>query len=383
MTGKRESETKEEDVGIGKLMRDWRGPKGKVTVRVKMPGMRQLRRLLLGVDRRATSAADAIAALNGELDTLREKLGGEGIPTAERELIERELKLVAGETELSERPELPQIQRAHKPHENMKLAPGSDWIEIAGINCDGIPTVTLLSCTETLGGDRLPLECFVCNVDDVLTIAQRKAGDGECKAHPSSRAIAAAIAGLNTDRSGYFMENCRGANGRVLRIHESSRPVERDGYEQEMAALGTLIVESMCSLIKHGAKRIEPGEVITVVFPYVVMKKLIEKREQETASTTGESQDLIPKVKVEVPMPPVKPPRLSDEDGMRMFSLVRHEDETGVSGTGIVAQGVRFASGKCAMCWLTDTSSVAVYDSMEDLIKIHGHNGKTEVMWHD
>lgn len=68
---------------------------------------------------------------------------------------------------------------------------------------------------------------------------------------------------------------------------------------------------------------------------------------------------------------------------MRIFVLVRDEDETGVSGTGTVAEGVQFSDGRIAMRWLTETTSTAIYDSLLDLIKIHGHNGKTRVVWNE
>jgi hypothetical protein len=65
---------------------------------------------------------------------------------------------------------------------------------------------------------------------------------------------------------------------------------------------------------------------------------------------------------------------------MKLFELHRLEDETGVSGTGIVAQGVIFDNGKVSLTWLTSVSLVAVYDSIEDVVKIHGHEGKTRVV---
>lgn len=68
---------------------------------------------------------------------------------------------------------------------------------------------------------------------------------------------------------------------------------------------------------------------------------------------------------------------------MRNFNLVRHEDESGVSGVGNVAQGVEFNDGTCAMRWLTETPSTAVYASITDLEAIHGHGGKTVVVWTD
>ena len=64
---------------------------------------------------------------------------------------------------------------------------------------------------------------------------------------------------------------------------------------------------------------------------------------------------------------------------MRLFYLRRDEDLSGVSGTGIVAEGVQFTDGTCAMRWLTTTASTAVYGSIKDLIWIHGHSGATHV----
>ena len=64
---------------------------------------------------------------------------------------------------------------------------------------------------------------------------------------------------------------------------------------------------------------------------------------------------------------------------MRMFELVRLEDENGVSGTGIVAQGVEFSDGSCALRWLSNVTSTAIYGRLADLIAIHGHGNTTRV----
>lgn len=68
---------------------------------------------------------------------------------------------------------------------------------------------------------------------------------------------------------------------------------------------------------------------------------------------------------------------------MRRFHLKRIEDETGISGTGIVTDGIEFDDGTVIMKWNTDTSSVAIYQSIEDVVIIHGHQGKTVVEWSD
>ena len=68
---------------------------------------------------------------------------------------------------------------------------------------------------------------------------------------------------------------------------------------------------------------------------------------------------------------------------MTRFWLDRKTDETGVSGTGRVAEGVRFANGKVALSWLTVHTSTVIYDAMVDVVAIHGHGGKTSVTWQD
>lgn len=68
---------------------------------------------------------------------------------------------------------------------------------------------------------------------------------------------------------------------------------------------------------------------------------------------------------------------------MRTFTLVRLEDASGVSGTGPVADGVEFKNGKCVMSWNTDTSSLGIYENVQQLINIHGHEGRTKVYFYD
>jgi hypothetical protein len=67
----------------------------------------------------------------------------------------------------------------------------------------------------------------------------------------------------------------------------------------------------------------------------------------------------------------------------RKFVLYRAEDECHVSGTGTVAEGIQFSTGRCVIAWLTETPSVSLYESIEDVLAIHGHGGKTMVQWID
>lgn len=65
--------------------------------------------------------------------------------------------------------------------------------------------------------------------------------------------------------------------------------------------------------------------------------------------------------------PSVKQLNPLNDSRTRTFKLVRSEDETGISGTGTVAEGIEFSNGMCAMSWLTAMHSVAIYPNVRQL----------------
>jgi len=75
----------------------------------------------------------------------------------------------------------------------------------------------------------------------------------------------------------------------------------------------------------------------------------------------------------------------------KLFTLVRNRDESGVSGTGRVLDGVLFHTGQVIICWRTDIdasrhgySSLGIYPSWEAFKHIHidSHPGNfTEIKW--
>jgi len=68
---------------------------------------------------------------------------------------------------------------------------------------------------------------------------------------------------------------------------------------------------------------------------------------------------------------------------MRSFQLHRATDVTGVSGTGIVAEGVEFEDGVVALRWLGGfPTSVVFHDrGLESVEAVHGHDGNTQVVF--
>lgn len=75
----------------------------------------------------------------------------------------------------------------------------------------------------------------------------------------------------------------------------------------------------------------------------------------------------------------------------RLFSLIRHIDESGISGTGHVLDGVIFHTGQVVICWRSDLnalqpgySSIAIYPSWEAFLHVHIHphpEGAMEIKW--
>lgn len=71
-----------------------------------------------------------------------------------------------------------------------------------------------------------------------------------------------------------------------------------------------------------------------------------------------------------------KPLPTKAPEGLRTFTLSRQADSSGVSGTGVVMQGVQFATGRVVVQWLTPFpgGSVNIFDSLDQLLSIHVHS---------
>ena len=70
---------------------------------------------------------------------------------------------------------------------------------------------------------------------------------------------------------------------------------------------------------------------------------------------------------------------------MRRFVLQRKVDISGVSGTGIVAEGVEFSDGSVVLRWISNNpTSVVFHDNgLESVEAIHGHQGSTIIHFID
>jgi hypothetical protein len=86
-----------------------------------------------------------------------------------------------------------------------------------------------------------------------------------------------------------------------------------------------------------------------------------EKKEDQDAKCP---EDLMPQP------PPKRAPR-----GIRTFTVARKNDETGVSGVGVIIEGVEYATGQVVLHWLfpPPRGGIAIFDSLEDFLKVHVH----------
>ena len=81
-----------------------------------------------------------------------------------------------------------------------------------------------------------------------------------------------------------------------------------------------------------------------------------------TETDDEEVDELIPK-----PLPRLAP------RGIRTFTVCRPLDTTGVSGEGVIIEGIIWATGQCVIHWLypPPRGGFAIFDSLEDFLKVH------------
>lgn len=67
---------------------------------------------------------------------------------------------------------------------------------------------------------------------------------------------------------------------------------------------------------------------------------------------------------------------------MRFYYLCRKEDVSRTSGTGHVAEVAEFDDGAVVVRWpasrnATGVASTTIFNSLDDLLRVHGHEGRT------
>lgn len=68
----------------------------------------------------------------------------------------------------------------------------------------------------------------------------------------------------------------------------------------------------------------------------------------------------------------------------KRFHLERDTDISGVSGIGVVVEGVEFSDGVVVTRWVVgDHRSTVVWADVASVKAIHGHDGATRIVWDD
>ena len=126
---------------------------------------------------------------------------------------------------------------------------------------------------------------------------------------------------------------------------------------------------------------------------YPVLKELNDNDTFEDVDGFEHTQKLLvgeppeaPETNAEVLKP--KPSAKLAPRGIETFTICRQADESGVSGTGVVIEGVEYATGQVVLHWLTPfpKGSIAIFESLEDLKRVHVNphpTNKTIITWSD
>ncbi len=79
-------------------------------------------------------------------------------------------------------------------------------------------------------------------------------------------------------------------------------------------------------------------------------------------------------------------------DPVRTFHLQRDTDLSGISGTGVVAHGVEWPDGAITLWWPKPgdhvdqpkaLGAVTWHPDIQRVEEVHGHGGKTRIVWTD
>lgn len=66
---------------------------------------------------------------------------------------------------------------------------------------------------------------------------------------------------------------------------------------------------------------------------------------------------------------------------MKLFVIKRIEDNTGLSGTGIVADGVEFDDGQVVLKWRGEISTIVIHKNLENVKKLSCSHSKSEIVF--
>lgn len=116
----------------------------------------------------------------------------------------------------------------------------------------------------------------------------------------------------------------------------------------------------------------QDGELVDLTNATVIRKKPRTRNRRSTCKRTAKDNPVTE-----------KPDRMPANKQIRRFVLIRDEDLTGVSGTGEVAEGTVFRSGITVIHWLREPFALGVYQTLDDVISIHGHEGRTRLQFLD
>ena len=70
---------------------------------------------------------------------------------------------------------------------------------------------------------------------------------------------------------------------------------------------------------------------------------------------------------------------------LRRFYIIREKDYSGVAGIGRIVEGVLFPDGRCVLQWRKPISSLVLFESLDELLKIylHAHHGCNRLVFVD
>jgi hypothetical protein len=68
---------------------------------------------------------------------------------------------------------------------------------------------------------------------------------------------------------------------------------------------------------------------------------------------------------------------------MRRFLVIRNQEVSDIPNSDVIAEGTVFSDGMSVIRWLREPCSMSVFNTVDDVLAVHGHEGKTQLQFVD
>lgn len=131
--------------------------------------------------------------------------------------------------------------------------------------------------------------------------------------------------------------------------------------------------------------RLDRDEISTwpdgIIFEHIITGQQLTFTEGKLYDLTNE-KFLVKKVRIRPTKRKIQLQGGTRKTQIRRFLLIRNQNSPGIS-EDVLAEGTVFSDGLSVIRWLHEPCSMAVFNTVDDVLAVHGHEGETQLHFVD